>query len=93
MQLKKINPNLQKALIENDFVEANEMQEETFSAIKSGADAVIQGPKKSGKTTTIIMNVIQKMEKPVGESTRALILVQDKEKVLEALEAFKKLNH
>ena len=93
MQLKKINPNLQKALIENDFVEANEMQEETFSAIKSGADAVIQGPKKSGKTTTIIMNVIQKMDKPVGESTRALILVQDKEKVLEAVEQFKKLNH
>ena len=93
MQLKKINPNLQKALIENDFVEANEMQEETFSAIKSGADAVIQGPKKSGKTTTIIMNVIQKMDKPVGESTRALILVQDKEKVLEAVEQFKTLNH
>ena len=93
MQLKKINPNLQKALIENDFVEANEMQEETFSAIKSGADAVIQGPKKSGKTTTIIMNVIQKMDKPVGESTRALILVQDKEKVLEAVEQFETLNH
>ena len=93
MQLKKINPNLQKALIENDFVEANEMQEETFSAIKSGVDAVIQGPKKSGKTTTIIMNVIQKMDKPVGESTRALILVQDKEKVLEAVEQFKRFNH
>ena len=93
MQLKKINPNLQKALIENDFIEANEIQEETFSAIKSGVDAVIQGPKKSGKTTTIIMNVIQKMDKPVGESTRALILVQDKEKVLEAVEQFKKFNH
>ncbi len=93
MQLKKINPNLQKALIENDFVEANEMQEETFSAIKSGVDAVIQSPKKSGKTTTIIMNVIQKMDKPLGESTRALILVQDKEKVLEAVEQFKRFNH
>jgi superfamily II DNA/RNA helicase len=93
MQLKKINPNLQKALIENDFIEANEIQEETFSAIKSGVDAVIQGAKKSGKTTTIIMNVIQKMDKPVGESTRALILVQDKEKVLEAVEQFKKFNH
>ena len=93
MQLEKINPNLQKALIENDFVEANEMQEETFSAIKSGVDAVIQSPKKSGKTTTIIMNVIQKMDKPLGESTRALILVQDKEKVLEAVEQFKRFNH
>lgn len=93
MQLKKINPNLQKALIENDFIEANELQQETFSSIKSGVDAVIQSPNGSGKTTTILLNVIQKMEKPLGESTRALILVQNKEKVLEALEAFKKLNH
>ncbi len=45
MQLKKINPHLQKALIENDLIEANEMQQETFSTIKSGADAVIQSPK------------------------------------------------
>ena len=92
MQLKKINPNLQKALIENDLIEANELQQETFSTIQSGVDAVIQAPNGSGKTTTILMNVIQKMEKPVGESTRALILVQDKEKVLEAVETFKKLN-
>ena len=51
MQLKKINPNLQKALIENDLIEANELQQETFSTIKSGVDAVIQAPNGSGKTT------------------------------------------
>ena len=92
MQLKKIHPSLQDALIENQFIEANEMQQETFSTIKSGVDAVIQSRKQSGKTTTILMNVIQRMEKPVGESTRALVLVQDKEKVLEAMEIFKKMN-
>ena len=48
MQLKKINPLLQEALIENGLTEANEMQQETFSTIKSGADAVIQSDKKSG---------------------------------------------
>jgi ATP-dependent RNA helicase RhlE len=93
MQLKKIHPNLQKALIENDLIEANEMQQETFSTIKSGADAVIQSISGSGKTTTILLNVIQRMEKPVGESTRALVLVQNKGKVIEAVEQFKKLNH
>ena len=30
MKLKKINENLQKALIENGLAEANEMQQETF---------------------------------------------------------------
>ncbi|MDN3677468.1 DEAD/DEAH box helicase [Flavobacterium paronense] len=90
MNLKKINPNLQKALIENGLTEANEMQQETFSTIKSGADAVIQSAEGTGKTTTIVLNVIQKLEKTLDESTRALILVENKEKVLEMEELFLK---
>jgi ATP-dependent RNA helicase RhlE len=90
MNLKKINPNLQKALIENGLTEANEMQQETFSTIKSGADAVVQSPGGTGKSTTIVLNVIQKLEKSIGESTRALIIVETKEKVLEMEELFLK---
>ncbi len=90
MNLKKINPNLQKALIENDLPEANEMQQETFSTIKSGADAVIQSADGTGKTTTIVLNVIQKLEKTLDESTRALIIVETKEKVIEMEELFLK---
>ena len=90
MNLKKINLNLQKALIENGLTEANEMQQETFSTIKSGADAVIQSAGGTGKTTTIVLNVIQKLEKTFDESTRALILVESKEKVLEMEELFLK---
>jgi len=88
MQLKKINPNLQQALIENDLIEANEMQQETFSTIKSGKDAVIQSPSGTGKTTTIVLNVIQRLEKTHDESTRALIIVENKERVLEMEELF-----
>lgn len=91
MQLKKINPNLQQALIENNLIEANDMQQDTFSTIKSGADAVIQSPHRTGKSTTIVLNVIQRMEKTMGESTRALIIVENKEKVLEMEELFLKL--
>jgi superfamily II DNA/RNA helicase len=90
MNLKKINSNLQKALIENGLTEANEMQLETFSTIKSGADAVIKSAGGTGKTTTIVLNVIQKLEKTFDESTRALILVETKEKVLEMEELFLK---
>ncbi len=88
MNLKKINPNLQKALIEHGLTEANEMQQETFSTIKSGADAVIQSGPGTGKTTTIVLNVIQKLEKTLDESTRALIIVETKEKVIEMEELF-----
>lgn len=92
MQLKKINSNLQKALIEQNLVEANELQEETFSTIKSGVDAVIQAPKGMGKSTTLVLNVIHKLKEAVEESPRALIMAVDKQHVLELQEMFERFN-
>lgn len=83
MKLKKINEALQNALIEKGLTEANELQQETFSTIKSGADCLIVAPKGSGKTTTIVLNVIQQLAGKQEESPRALIIVEDKAKVLE----------
>ena len=83
MKLKKINEALQNALIEKGLTEANALQQETFSTIKSGADCLIVAPKGSGKTTTIVLNVIQQLAGKQEESPRALIFVEDKEKVLE----------
>jgi superfamily II DNA/RNA helicase len=93
MKLKKINAHLQQALIENDLTEANEMQQETFSIIKSGADCVIIAPDKSGKTTTIVLNVIQRLEKEFQESPRALIFVSNKDKLIEMKQMFEKFGN
>ena len=93
MKLKKINANLQKALVENDLAEANEIQQETFSLIKSGADCVIIAPEKSGKTTTLVLNVIQKLEKEFQESPRALIVVSNKDKLIEMKQMFEKFGN
>ncbi|MBD3724546.1 MAG: DEAD/DEAH box helicase, partial [Flavobacteriaceae bacterium] len=90
--LKKINTNLQKALIENGLTEANELQIETFSPIKSGVDLVIQGDKDSGKTTALVLNIIHKLKEPLEESPRALIMVENKELVLALVELFERLN-
>jgi ATP-dependent RNA helicase RhlE len=90
MKLKKINQVLQEALIDSGLTEANEMQKETFSTIKSGADAIVVSPKGSGKSTTIVMNVIQQLVCEGEESPRALIIVEDKTKVLEMEELFEK---
>jgi len=90
MKLKKINQVLQEALIDCGLTEANEMQKETFSTIKSGADAIIVSPKNSGKTTTIVINVIQQLVCEGEESPRALIFVEDKTKILEMEELFEK---
>ncbi|MEG0848636.1 DEAD/DEAH box helicase [Flavobacterium plurextorum] len=90
MKLKKINEKLQDALIENGLTEANALQQETFSTIKSGADCLIVSPEGSGKTTTIVLNVIQQLAGKTEESPRALIIVEDKEKVLAMEELFEK---
>ncbi|WP_445710728.1 DEAD/DEAH box helicase [Flavobacterium sp.] len=92
MNLKKINEDLKEALIENGIIEATELQLETFSPIKSGADLVIQGGKKTGKTTAMVVNVIHKLKEPFQESPRALILVNDKPMLLEVLELFELYN-
>ncbi|MFV5702806.1 DEAD/DEAH box helicase [Flavobacterium sp. XS2P12] len=90
MKLKKINEALQEALIENGLTEANAMQKETFSTMKSGSDCIIIAPKGSGKSTTIVLNVIQRLAGATEESPRALIIVEDKAKVLEMESLFEK---
>ncbi|RRJ92103.1 DEAD/DEAH box helicase [Flavobacterium macacae] len=93
MKLRKINENLQRALVENGLTEANEMQQDTFSTIKSGQDCVIIAPAKSGKTTTLVINVIQRLEKEFEESPRALIIVPNKEKLIEMKILFEKFGN
>jgi ATP-dependent RNA helicase RhlE len=88
MKLKKVNENLQEALIASGLSDANEMQKETFSILKSGADCIIIAPEGFGKTTTIVINVIQKLAGTNEESPRALIIVEDKTKVLEMVDLF-----
>ena len=90
MKLKKINEDLQQALIENGLTEANAMQKETFSTMKSGSDCIVIAPKGSGKSTTIVLNVIQRLSGANEESPRALIIVEDKAKVLEMESLFEK---
>ncbi|UYW00298.1 DEAD/DEAH box helicase [Flavobacterium agricola] len=91
MKLKKINDNLQQALIEMGLTEPNEMQRETWSTIKSGSDVVVVSGPQSGKTTTMAINVCQKLQKPFEQSPRALIIVLDREKALETEAIFKEM--
>lgn len=89
MFLKKINPELSAALEEAGLTIPTELQKETFGTIKSGTDGVIAAPSVQGKSTTIAIHVIQRLEKAFEESPRALIIVRDKAKVLEMQELLK----
>ena len=59
--------------------------------MKSGADCIVISPKGSGKSTTIVLNVIQQLVCEGEESPRALIIVEDKAKVLAMEELFEQL--
>jgi ATP-dependent RNA helicase RhlE len=91
MKLKKLNENLKQALIENGLTDANEMQQDTFSTIKSGSDCIIVSESGSGKSMTIVLNVIQQLVCEGEESPRALIIVEDKAKVLAMEDMFENL--
>jgi ATP-dependent RNA helicase RhlE len=93
VKLKKILPHLQQSLEQAGLTEPTELQRETFGPIKSGVDLVIGGLREEGKTTAIVINVIQRLDKaPANEiAPRALIIVKDKEKMLEMMELFQEL--
>lgn len=89
MFLKKINPGLEKALEEAGLTQPTELQKDSFGTIKSGVDCVLAADASQGKTTAIVINVIQRLEKAFEQSPRALIIVEDKARVLEMIELFK----
>ncbi len=88
MKLKKINENLAQTLEEAGLTIPTAVQKSTFGTIKSGADCVVAAPDGMGKTTTIVINIIQRLEKAFEQSPRALVIAQDKAKVLEMEELF-----
>lgn len=91
MNLKKINPNLQQALIENGLTEAPNVIKEAFGTIKSGNDVVLIVEDEIERFQTIAIAVIQRLEQAFMLSPRALVIVEDKPQALEMEVVFKKL--
>lgn len=92
MQLKKINTELQQALQEMGLIEANELQSVTYSLLKSGQPLVVVAPKQSGRTTTIQLQVIQRLQNPRELSPRAMIMLADDQSVRDFQESFALMN-
>ncbi len=94
MPFKKLNAPLKEAIERVGFEAPTEFQKKVLSRIKGGANLFGIGPKKSGKTTALIISTIQKLKSMAeGDNPRALIFVKDKAAALvlaEAFEAFTK---
>lgn len=92
MSFKKLNPLLKQSLEEAGFETSNKLQKKVLPIVKGGADSYIIAPKGKGKTTALIITVIQKLKaKAFEDSPRALIMVKDKQDALALKDAFHKL--
>ncbi len=94
MKLKKINTDLQEALLVNGFELPTELQKKTFGTIKSGVDTVLVAPTEEGKTLALVIAVMQRLERQNEEeiATQALVVVKDQEAVLEMVTLFENVN-
>ena len=89
MSFKKLNPPLKEALERLGLETPTRFQKKVLPKIKSGADLYAIAPENSGKTTAMIISVIQKLNSEAFEdSPRALIYVKDKEAALELRQKF-----
>tara|TARA_B100000795_G_scaffold268708_1_gene256269 strand:+ start:3074 stop:3685 length:612 start_codon:yes stop_codon:yes gene_type:complete len=89
MNLKKLIPELVSRLEDTGFdKDPKKIQSASIPQIKSGADLYIIAPKASGKSTAIVMGVIQQLKAPFEEAPRAIIMVATKEKAFELEEQF-----
>jgi len=87
----KINKQLLSAMNEAGYTAPKEIQDKTMKRINGGQDIIAVGPEGIGKTTTYVLSVLMRLKFAHEEAPRALVLVPDKEKVLEVVEQFNAL--
>jgi len=84
MSFKKLNEPLIEAIQRIGFDSPLPFQKEMISKIKGGANVYGIAPKGSGKTISMIISVLQKLNsKAFEDAPRALIIVKDKQAALE----------
>jgi len=88
MSFKKIIEPLQDNLEHNGIFEPNPLQTEILSKIKAGTSLFVIAPENSGKTTSIIISVINKLKEAFEDAPRALIFVKDKQEALALADLF-----
>ncbi|MGC1206268.1 MAG: DEAD/DEAH box helicase [Flavobacteriaceae bacterium] len=88
MSFKKLLQSLKDNLKRQGIESPNALQKEILSKIKGGASLFVIAPKNSGKTTSIVISVINHLKEAFEDAPRALIFVKDKQEALELAEIF-----
>lgn len=86
---KKLHADIQEKLTIFEMLTPTPFQSESIPVIKSGTNVYCTAPKGSGKTTTLIITTLQKLKcEAVGDSPRAIVIVENKQRALELYEEF-----
>lgn len=88
MSFKKLVEPLKDALKTQGIEQPNTLQSKILSKIKGGSSLFVIAPKDSGKTTSIVISVINKLKNEFEDAPRALIFVKDKQACLDLAEIF-----
>ena len=89
MPFKKLIEPLKGAIIRMQFESPLPFQKQILSKIKGGANIFGIGPDGCGKTTTLILSIVQKLKGVAFEDApRALIIVKDKQAALDLATTF-----
>jgi ATP-dependent RNA helicase RhlE len=88
----KLNKQLVRSVTEAGYFTPKEVQLKTLTRIIGGQDIIAVSPEGSGKTTAYIIGVLMRLKYGFEEAPRALILVPNKDKVLEVIAQFEVLN-
>ena len=92
MKKNKLLPEPASGTIDADFDKAPKaIQRLSIPKIKSGADIYCIAPIGSGKTTALVMGVIQQLKEKFEEAPRAIIITSSKEEAFAVEEQFKLL--
>jgi superfamily II DNA/RNA helicase len=85
---EKLDQQLIEVLEENGFTESTELEQICIPKIKSGHDLLCIAGNGCGKTTTIVVSVLQRLKSSLNDVPRAVIVVPDKDRALEMKNEF-----
>ncbi|WP_221269459.1 DEAD/DEAH box helicase [Mucilaginibacter sp. X5P1] len=87
----KLNKGLSRTLTEAGYLNPKEIQLKTLSRIIGGQDVIAVAPEGSGKTTTYVIGILNRITRGYDDAPRVLILVPDKERVEAVMNQFNQL--
>lgn len=85
---KILDTKLAEALKKNEVTELSELEKICIPKIKSGRDLLCIAGEGSGKTTAIVLSVLQRLKNSLNDTPRAVIIVPDTDSAIEMKNEF-----